>query len=171
MIRIAPVQKDEVSLLVSIGRRSLLESHGRSAPAEVFGAYLDEKFTTEALEAELADEANIFHLIYLNGEPAGYSKIIYDCPIDPVPSARITKLERLYLLGEFYDKRLGHHLLQFNIHHSKAAGQEGMWLYVWKENERALRFYDRAGFTIVGDGFFRLTDTHANPNWQMYLPY
>jgi hypothetical protein len=23
----------------------------------------------------------------------------------------------------------------------------------------------------VGDGWFRLTAEHANPNWQMYLPY
>ena len=46
-----------------------------------------------------------------------------------------------------------------------------MWLYVWKGNERALTFYERAGFHIVGDGWFRLTAEHANPNWQMYLPY
>lgn len=171
MIRIVPVQKEDVPLLVTIGRRSLVESHGRSAPTEVFDAYLAEKFTAEALETELADAANIFHLIYYNDLPSGYSKISYNCPIEPVASPRITKLERLYLLSEFYDKKLGHHLLQFNIDLAKRARQEGMWLYVWKENERALRFYRRAGFTIVGDGFFRLTDTHANPNWQMFLPF
>lgn len=46
-----------------------------------------------------------------------------------------------------------------------------MWLYVWKGNDRAIQFYKKAGFKIVGDGFFRLTDTHANPNWQMFLRY
>ena len=171
MIRIVPVQKEDMPLLVPIGRRSLVESHGHSAPTEVFETYLDEKFTPEALEAEVADKANLFHLVYYNDTPAGYSKIIYNCPIGPVAAPAITKLERLYLLSEFYDKKLGHRLLQFNIDLSKAAGQQGMWLYVWKENKRALRFYERAGFTIVGDGFFRLTDTHANPNWQMYLKY
>jgi ribosomal protein S18 acetylase RimI-like enzyme len=171
MIRIVPAQPEDVSLLVQIGRRSLVESHGSSAPPEVMKTYLDEKFTEAALAEELADEANIFHLVYYNGEPAGYSKIIYNSPITPVPSARITKLERLYLLSEFYDKKLGHQLLQFNINLSKSAGQEGMWLYVWKENERAMRFYNRAGFIIVGDGFFRLTAGHANPNWQMFLKY
>ena len=171
MIRIVPVQKEDVPLLVRIGRRSLLESHGRSAPAEVFDAYLADKFTEAALHEELADAANVFHLLYYNDEPAGYSKIVYNCPIEPVASPRITKLERLYLLSEFYDKKLGHRLLQFNIDLSKRAGQEGMWLYVWKENKRALQFYERTGFVIVGDGWFRLTDTHANPNWQMYRWY
>lgn len=171
MIRIVPVQKEDVPLLVSLGRRSLVESHGRSAPAEVFNAYLDEKFTEAALQEELADEANLFHLICYNDEPAGYSKIIYNCPIEPLASPRLTKLERLYLLSEFYDKKLGHQLLQYNIDLSKKAGQEGMWLYVWKENRRALRFYERAGFAIVGDGWFRLTDSHANPNWQMCVEY
>ena len=54
---------------------------------------------------------------------------------------------------------------------SRELGQDRMWLYVWKENHRALRFYEKAGFQIVGDGLFRLTATHANPNWQMFLRY
>ena len=54
---------------------------------------------------------------------------------------------------------------------SKQNNQAGMWLYVWKENHRALAFYKKKGFIIVGDGLFRLTDEHSNPNWQMYLQY
>ncbi len=27
------------------------------------------------------------------------------------------------------------------------------------------------GFQIIGDGWFRLTGDHANPNWKMFLQY
>jgi diamine N-acetyltransferase len=154
-----------------MGGQTILESHGHSQPAEVMQRYIAEKFSEEAIREELSDPANIFYLVYYAGQLAGYSKIIYHVPIKPVPLPNITKLERLYLLREFYDKKLGQQLLQFNIDLSKQQGQAGMWLYVWKGNDRAIRFYEKAGFKLVGDGYFRLTDTHANPNWQMYLPY
>lgn len=171
MTTIVPATPGHSGLLADIGSRSLLESHGHSAPAAVMQAYLAEKFTGQALAEELSDPQNVFHVVYADGEPAGYSKIIYRQPLAQLPQKRITKLERLYLLQRFYDRKLGQELLAFNIRLSQAQGEEGMWLYVWKENERALRFYTKAGFQLVGDGFFRLTDEHANPNWQLFLPY
>jgi ribosomal protein S18 acetylase RimI-like enzyme len=171
MISIQPATVADTEVLSRIGGQTIFESHGRSAPHHVMQAYVDDKFSPAALEAELLDARNIFHLLHYNGQVAGYSKIIFNTPIDPVPDQKITKLERLYLLEGFHDKKLGHRLLQFNIDLTKLNGQTGMWLYVWKGNDRALKFYERAGFAIVGDGWFRLTAEHANPNWQMYLPY
>lgn len=161
----------DLDLLVDIGRRSLWESHGRSAPAEVFQAYLDAKVTHAALQQELSDPHNIFNILYHNQKPAGYSKIIYSKPEGDMPDKNVTKMERLYLLQEYYGLKLGHVLLQHNIDLSQRHGEAGMWLYVWKENDRALRFYQREGFTIIGDGWFPLTAEHANPNWQMLLRY
>jgi ribosomal protein S18 acetylase RimI-like enzyme len=171
MITITPATINDIKILTEVGSRSLLESHGHSAPAEVMQAYKSEKFTEAALEEELADQENIFHIIWHNGQPAGYSKIIYRQPLAHVPQKNITKMERLYLLQEYYSLKLGHQLLQFNIDLSRSHGEAGMWLYVWKGNERAINFYTKAGFKIIGDGWFRLTDEHANPNWQMLLEY
>jgi len=171
MISIVPIKLEHLPLLSRIGGQTIFESHGHSQPAPVMQAYVDEKFTEDALAAELNDPANIFHLISYNGEPAGYSKIIYNVPVPTVPYLNITKMERLYLLREFYGLKLGQALFQFNVDLSRAAAQAGMWLYVWKGNERAMKFYTKAGFEIVGDGTFRLTKDHANPNWQMFLKY
>jgi ribosomal protein S18 acetylase RimI-like enzyme len=171
MTTIVPATIHDSSLLSRIGSQTLLQSHGHSAPAHVMQSYVSEKFSKDAIAKELSDEKNIFYIIYYDGQAAGYSKIIFNQPLEHIPAKNITKLERLYLLQEYYDLKLGQELLQFNIILSRQNGQAGMWLYVWKENERALRFYTRTGFQIVGDGFFRLTDDHANPNWQMYLEY
>ena len=37
-----------------------------------------------------------------------------------------------------------------------ARGAKSMWLTVWKENARALRFYTKNGFAPVGDRFYRV---------------
>ena len=83
----------------------------------------------------------------------------------------VTKMKQLYLLKEFYDLKLGHQLMHHAIEISQKQGEKGMWLNVWKENERALRFYKKQGFKIVGEADFVLTASHANPNWVMLLEY
>lgn len=171
MIFIRKALMEDLPVLMQIGRKTLIESHGRSAPEHVMNVYVDDKFSETSLRNELSDTANIFHLIYFNEIPAGYSKIIYNIGIDPVDSLNITKMERLYLLEEFHGNKLGKKLMDFNVELSKQNHQSGIWLYVWKENHRAIRFYEKAGFIIVGDGLFRLTDEHANPNWQMFLKF
>ncbi len=171
MITIVPATIKEIKILTDIGRQTLLESHGHSATPDVMQTYLDEKFTEAALREELSDTKNIFHIINYNNQPAGYSKIIYRQPMEQVMQKNITKMERLYLLQEYYGFKLGQQLLQHNIDISKQQGETGMWLYVWKENERALHFYTQAGFEIIGEGWFRLTGDHANPNWKMFLQY
>jgi ribosomal protein S18 acetylase RimI-like enzyme len=133
--------------------------------------YVDKSFSADACRNELEDESNIFYALYYKKEPAGYYKIVFDCPHPSIPLAPVTKMERLYLLKSFYDLKLGHDLAQHAINLSKAKREKGMWLNVWKENERAIRFYQKQGFEIIGESEFVLTATHANPNWVMLLKY
>lgn len=171
MIRLKPLTVDDAAILAEIGGISLIQSHGHSAAPEVMNAYREKAFSVEACRAELLDEANIFYGAYYNDSLAGYSKIIFNGPHPDVRLQPVTKLERLYLLKDFYDKKLGHRLLEKAIELSKAHGDKGMWLDVWKKNERAIRFYEKKGFKTVGESAFVLTETHQNPIWVMLLSY
>ena len=158
-------------LLAEIGKISFIESHGSSAPLKDIDRYIIGKYTREILKAELDDAKNIFHLLYYNKQIAGYSKIILNEGISNLNTKNITKLDRLFLLKEFYDLKLGLELLQFNIELSKKNNQAGMWLFAWKENYRAVRFYEKNGFEVIGSHDFVLSETHSNPNYQMFLRY
>jgi diamine N-acetyltransferase len=171
MISIVRLGVDDAAMLSKVGGVSLVESHGHSATPEIMQEYVNKAFSEEACRAELEDNRNIFYAVYYNNQPAGYYKIIPVVPHPAVPLQPVTKMERLYLLKEFYDLKLGHHLLQHAVEQSKAAGEKGMWLNVWKENGRALRFYQKQGFEVVGESQFVLTAEHSNPNWVMLLRY
>src|SRR6266513_2951189 len=107
MISITKVKKKDFQLLSNIGKLSFLESHGNSAPAADINTYLHEKFNDEIIKEELNDPKNIYHIIYHDNQPAGYSKIIFNAPHPSIQLKNVTKLERLYLLQEFYDLKLG----------------------------------------------------------------
>lgn len=169
MFTITKPSLDDLPILTEIARQTIQESHGHSAAAEDMQYYLDHKVTQAALRAELLDERNIFYWVHYDGRPVGYSKIILDCPLDSVASPNVTKLERLYLLQELHGLQLGQRLFDFNIELAKAANQAGIWLYVWKGNHRAIAFYLKNGFQVVGEGFFKLSERHSNPNHIMFL--
>lgn len=171
MISILKASVADTLLLSDIAKRTFIESHGHSAAPEEINSYVTEKYTTDIMKEELLDTKNIYHIIYYNDRPAGFSKIIFNSPYSNSEIKNITKLERIYLLKEFYDHKLGSALFTFNIDLMKKNDQAGTWLFVWKENERAVRFYKKMGFIIIGSYDFPLSKNHTNPNHQMYLEF
>lgn len=155
--------------LSALASKALWESHGHSCAYEDMASYIAKRLSEEALLAELLDERNTFHWMHHEGRPAGYSKIILDCPHGLVAAQNVTKLERLYFLAEFHGLGLARQLFDFNLNIAKQAQQAGVWLYVWKENHRAVAFYQKMGFEIVGEGLFKISETHYNPNHVMFL--
>ncbi|MBL7740646.1 MAG: GNAT family N-acetyltransferase [Chitinophagaceae bacterium] len=171
MTSIVKAGEKDASLLSEIATLTFIESHGHSAKPEDINAYVTAKYSRNAFEKELTDAKNTYHILYHDQRPAGYSKIIFDSPYTGSPISNITKLERIYLLKEFYNLQLGSQLFQFNVDLSKRNNQLGIWLYVWKENTRAVDFYKRKGFLITGSHDFKISETHSNPNHQMFLLY
>lgn len=171
MITIEKATVNEARLITDLAVKSFHESHGHSAPAADIESYASTKLDLKTVEEELTDPGNIFHVIYYRGHAAGFSKIILNRQHSLIESAAITKFERLYLLKEFYDLKLGRTLFEFITGISKKANQDGIWLFVWMENHRAIAFYKKCGFKIIGSSDFRLSETHSNPNHVMYLKY
>lgn len=171
MTTIIRATTNDSKLLVRIGKTSFMESHGHSASPQDIDSYVTLKFNETTFKEELKDLANHFYIIYHEEIPAGYSKIIYDVPHQNIPFQNVTKLERLYLLKEFHHLKFGLKLFDFNVNESKKNNQAGMWLFVWTENERALNFYKKAGFKIIGNHDFEISKNHTNPNHQMLLTY
>lgn len=169
MIAIRKATTSDLDILLSFSKQTFIESHGHSCTAQDLEVYLKKAFTTDQLKAELNNNNNIFHLIYYNNTLAGYSKIIPNYGLNN--QQNITKLERIYVLKSFYGKKLGYELFLFNLKLSKTLNQKGMWLYVWTENHRAVNFYKKLGFDIVGEYDFKISATHSNPNHQMLLEY
>lgn len=171
MTLIVKAKKDDFKLLAEIGKISFIESHGNSASDADIDMYVNANYNNAVFKEELSDPKNIYHIIYLNNQPAGYSKIIFNSKHPKIQMENVTKLERLYLLKEFYGLKLGYELFKFNIELSKQNNQAGMWLFVWKENHIAVNFYKKTKFKIIGSYDFKLTKTHSNPNHQMLLKY
>ena len=53
----------DLEKLAVIARKTFMETHSESAPLAILNAYLDEKYTIEALAADLDDPANYYAVL------------------------------------------------------------------------------------------------------------
>lgn len=171
MVTIKIATTKDANILSQIGKVTIMQSHGHSAPEKDMNSYRDNNFNLDSIKKELSDSKNLYCIIHHNNQAVGYSKIILNSSNKNISQQNVTMLERLYILAEFHDLKLGYELLQHNIDIAKENNQNGLWLNVWIENDRAIRFYKKTGFTICGEYSFRVSETHSNPNYQMFLAF
>ena len=161
----------DYSSIITIGKLSVEESHRGSSSEEDMYEYLERNYNSDVIKGELNDLHNIYYIINYYDKPVGFSKIILNAKHPNIVSENVTKLDRIYLLKEFYGLKLGLELLNFNIELSRNNHQSGMWLYTWIGNQRAIDFYLKAGFTIIGSHKFYVTKTHYDVSHQMFLNF
>jgi len=157
--------------LAPLAKEAFLTAHGHSASNADIANYVAANFSEAHFIEELSNPENQYYIIYHQNKMAGYSKITLNTPTESITGNKITYMSRLYLLKEFYGLNLGKELFHFNLEISKQHQQHGIWLAVWIENTRAINFYTKQGFQIVGKHDFRISETHSNPNHILYLEY
>jgi ribosomal protein S18 acetylase RimI-like enzyme len=162
---------EHADILSTIGAETFYNAHKDSAPAHEIAAYMKKVYSPAAIEKEVSNPINIYHIIKHEGIVAGFSKMEFTMEHPAIKTQRISKMDQIYLLDSFQGLKLGAKLLNYNIDLSKSHGQNGMWLVVWTKNTTAISFYKKFGFRIVVEDQFNLTETHINPCYVMLLEY
>ena len=169
MISVKRATEEDYKAIVTIGKSSVAEAHRDSTSEENLNEYLKKNYNENAIIQELKDLHNIYHIISYDGVQAGFSKIILNSKHPDIVAENVTKLDRIYLLKEFHGFKLGHELLQFTIRYARNNDQSGIWLYTWIGNNRAINFYLKNRFKIIGSHRFYVTETYYNLNHHMFL--
>ena len=128
-----------------------------NTPANI-EAYLRKAFNPARLEAELRDTASTFYFLYRDGALAGYLKINEDRAQTDLHDPTSVEIERIYVKEEFQGLGLGKTLVHKAIEVARQRNKRSLWLGVWEKNEKAIRFYERMGFTRFGTHDFFMGD-------------
>ncbi|BBE18465.1 GCN5-related N-acetyltransferase [Aquipluma nitroreducens] len=69
------------------------------------------------------------------------------------------ELERIYVLNEFQGRKVGQTLFNKAFQLAEQSKVDYLWLGVWEENHKALKFYAKNGFTAFNKHVFVLGDS------------
>ena len=73
-----------------------------------------------------------------------------------VPFERPLEVVRFYVDRTLHGHGAAQALMAEVLARAEAAGHDGVWLQVWEQNPRAIRFYAKAGFIDAGDATYRI---------------
>ena len=155
---IIAVTINDLSVLQQIGRETFYESFSSVNTEENMTQYLAETYSLEKLTDELNNPNSSFYFAVINDKVIGYLKINFGDSQTELKQEHALEIERIYVLKEFHGKKIGQLLFEkaMEIAHEKNA--DYVWLGVWEENPRAIRFYTKNGFVAFDKHIFKLGD-------------
>ena len=118
------------------------------------------KFTPEAWAEEMADPDYAFRLADDDGHTIGYVKLgPLMLPIAAADSA--CELRQLYVLKDWHGSGIARALMDWTLAEAERRQVRDLYLTVYTDNHRAMRFYQRYGFVAVGHYDF-MVGSHAD---------
>ena len=118
--------------------------------------YLDENLSLERLKNELENLDSEFYFIENENKNLGYLKLNFGNAQTEKVEENYFEIERIYVLKAFLGQKIGQILFNKAIEIGREKNLEYVWLGVWEENHRAIKFYEKNGFEIFGKHDFVL---------------
>lgn len=156
-------------LLAEIGRETFADTFGPDNTPEDMAAYLDGAFGPEKQAAELADPAVRFLIAERAGAVVGFCKVGFGPAPRAVGGRRPMEIVRIYARQPYIGQGVGARLMRACLDEAAQAGCDRVWLGVWQRNPRAIAFYQKWGFEIVGPATFQL-GSDLQHDWLMARP-
>lgn len=135
-----------------------IDTFGAANSAEDMNAYVASAFSEQRQRAELSDPDNRVWLATIGEDVVGYAHIRRSPAPSTISSTRTRAVEvaRIYAGRRWHGHGLGHALMEACVATAKEWGGDVLWLGVWEKNPRAIAFYEKQGFQVVGEQPFLL---------------
>ena len=132
--------------------------------------YLDENLSLEKLKSELENPNSEFYFAENDNQILGYLKLNFGNAQTENQGNETLEIERIYVLKEFFPLKIGQVLFEKSLEIAKEKKLKFIWLGVWEENKRAIRFYEKNGFKIFGKHDFVLgNDVQTDLMMKLYI--
>ncbi len=147
------VSAEDYPVILQLAREIWAITYNDILSPEQIDYMMDMMYAPEVIEKERG-EGIVFELVKDAGKPVGF--ISYG-PYEPGKM----KLHKLYLSQAYHGKGIGSRMLSHTKRAAVEQGAKQLLLNVNKNNSRAIKAYQRNGFTLVreeknpiGNGFF-----------------
>lgn len=152
----------DANALSRLGRKTFTQTYAEYNTDKNLRKYLKASFSRKSTLEQLEDDGNFFLIARLNDRDVGYAKLRENNKPFHDKSINAVELERIYVLEEYQGEGIGENLLDKCLAFAKLRKYPVMWLGVWENNLKAVKFYQTQGFVVFGSHKFAFGDEQQN---------
>lgn len=160
---------DDLDKLARLGRETFIETFGPLYSAKDLNTFLDKAYSENTIARELKDP-RLTHQVIDNGQDlVAFIKIgPVHVPVEnPAPDAM--EIWQIYVRREFISHGFGKQLMTWADEEFQKRKIGDIYVSVFSENDRAIRFYQHHGFQKHGEYGFPVGD-QIDLEWIMLRP-
>jgi len=144
----------DLQTLIEIGKKTFYETYAHRNSEADMTTYLKDNFNEETITAQLENAHSQFYMAWNDKQPIGYLKVNESAAQTDLKEVASLEIERIYVLANFHGKRIGQLLYEKAIELAGQINKTSIWLGVWEQNPKAIRFYEKNGFVSFAQHLF-----------------
>jgi len=158
-LKIKKAQITDAAIIAVLGQVTFMETYRHLfEDLNELIDYCESSFSVQKLERDIMRPNNHFFIAWFDSLPVGYALIKFENSNNSGSNNRMSQLDRIYVLKEFLNKKIGQKLKDALIEKALAEKSDCIWLHVNPENDRAIHFYKKNGFSKIGNDTFSIGD-------------
>jgi diamine N-acetyltransferase len=155
-IVIRPATIADAAAWSAFAQRTFVETFAKDNTPEDMDDYVRAAFSVDLQTREIAEPGALVLLALDAGELAGYAHLGQSPMPASMRDAGAIELKRFYVGSAWQGSGLATRLMGETMREARLRGARTLWLGVWEHNARAIAFYRKQGFRIVGSHPFLL---------------
>jgi len=152
---VTTTSQEDFKTIQRVAKETFFETFSGSNTEEDMQKYLAENFSDENIKAELANPESLFFVAWEREIPVGYLKVNTGNAQTELKDEISLEIERIYVKSEFHGKKVGQLLYDKALEVAINQKKSYIWLGVWEENAKAIRFYEKNGFVVFDKHVFK----------------
>lgn len=145
---------DDLVTLQEFSCKTYSDTFGHMNTPSNMKDYLEQAYDIDKLRDELSNSYSTFYFLYTDEKLTGYLKLNeYKAQTD-IYDLQSLEIERIYVIKEFQGKGLGSAIIKKAIDTANIRKKSYVWLGVWERNHKAITFYKKNGFYVIGKHSF-----------------
>lgn len=149
------------AVLAEIGATTFYQSYKHQNSEDDMQTYIQNTYAIPKIEACLKDKNTVYFLAYNETEDVGYVKLLLNQNHHKLTGTN-AEIEKIYVREAFQGSGIAQQLIQYVVQYVKEKNYNNIYLGVWQENYKAIKFYSKEGFKTFDTRTFQLGNRLCN---------
>ncbi len=145
---------EDAALLSELSARAFRDAYGTNSDPAHIEAHIADNFAEAHWRTHARNDCIVVFLAERDARAIGYAALRLASPTDCIADRSPAELWRIYLIADAIGSGVGSALMRACLAEARRRGARTMWLGVWEDNHRAVRFYEAWGFRRRGTHSF-----------------